>query len=441
MALVRPDVNSFAQIKVVGVGGAGGNVLNSMIDNQEVKGVDFIALNTDSQALLANKAPIKIQIGEKLTKGLGSGSNPEIGYKAAEESIEKIQETIGEADMVFITCGMGGGTGTGATPLIAQVARQAGALTVAVVTKPFIFEGSRRKVVAEDGIEELRDKVDTLIIIPNQRLLETIDKNMTLLDAFKLSDSILGEGVQGISDLITTPGLINVDFADVKTVMQNSGSALMGIGRAEGEDRAVKAARQAITSPLLEISIDGAKGILFNITSGKDITMQDVNAAAEIIGKNADPDANIIFGTTIDENLNNEVKITVIATGFDNMINNQYAQFTPTPKIQDLQEKPYSQTVDPVTLDKKEDKHKRSFFSKVLGGDRNDEEVPDKPSSVIPQKPTLRPIPSSNFSSQTLSSPSINQAQSLGNDNLDEVEKIEETEDEFDIPAFLRQKK
>ena len=317
MALVRPDVNSFARIKVIGVGGGGGNVINSMISNQNVRGVDFISINTDSQALLTSQSPIKLQIGEKLTKGLGAGASPDVGRKAAEESSEDIKQLVTDADMIFITCGMGGGTGTGASPIIAEHAKESGALTVAVVTKPFLFEGTRRMVQADDGIEELRGKVDTLIVIPNQKLLETVDKNMTLLEAFKISDSVLGEGVQGISDLITTPGLINVDFADVKTIMSNSGTALMGIGSAVGEGKAAKAAREAITSPILEVSIEGAKGILFNITSGRDITMQDVNEAAEIISRTADPDANIIFGTTIDESLSDEIRITVIATGFD----------------------------------------------------------------------------------------------------------------------------
>ena len=317
MALLKPDANTFARIKVVGIGGGGGNVINSMLSNQSVQGVDFIAINTDAQALLTNHSPIKLQIGEKLTKGLGSGSNPEVGKKAAEESHQQLEEMLADSDMVFLACGMGGGTGTGATPVVADIAKKTGALTVAVVTKPFLFEGTRRMVVADDGIEELRDRVDTLIIIPNQRLLETIDIGMRLEDAFKISDSVLGEGVQGISDLITTPGLINVDFADVRTIMTSSGTALMGIGSATGDDKAAKAAREAITSPLLEISIQGANGILFNISGGKDLTMKDVNDAAEIISKTADGDANIIFGTSIDEALNDQIKITVIATGFE----------------------------------------------------------------------------------------------------------------------------
>jgi len=317
MALVKPASNTFAKIKVLGIGGAGGNVVTSMINDQDMPGIDFISINTDAQALLATQALTKLQIGEKLTKGLGSGANPEIGRKAAEESRKQIKDLLEGADMVFLTCGMGGGTGSGGSPIIAAIAKEVGALTVAVVTKPFLFEGTRRMVVAEESIEKLKEQVDTLIVVPNQRLLEVVDQKMTLLEAFKIADSILGHGVSGISDLITTPGLINVDFADVKTIMVNAGSALMGIGIGSGEDRAITAARTAISSPLLGVSIQGARGLLFNIIGGKDLTIAEVNEAAQIITKTADADANIIFGATIDENLNDQVKITLIATGFD----------------------------------------------------------------------------------------------------------------------------
>jgi len=317
MALVKPDLNTFAKIKVLGIGGGGSNAVSSMVITQEIKGVDFISVNTDVQALLSTQAPTKLQIGDKLTKGLGSGSDPEIGKQAAEESREKIKEMLLDADMVFLTTGMGGGTGTGASPIIAEIAKETGALTVAVVTKPFLFEGTKRMVVAEEGIEELKKKVDTLIVIPNQRLLDVIDKKMTLLDAFKVADSVLGQGVQGIADLITTPGLINVDFADVRTIMTSAGSALMGIGIGAGENRSQTAARAAVSSPLLETSIDGAKGILFNIIGGKDLTMNEVSVAADIITAAADADANIIFGATIDDKMVDQVKITVIAAGFD----------------------------------------------------------------------------------------------------------------------------
>jgi len=315
--LIRPQTASLAKIRVIGVGGGGGNAINSMISSAQINGVDFIAINTDAQALIKSQANTKVQIGENLTKGLGSGGNPAVGHSAAEESSEKIKELLDGSDMVFLTCGMGGGTGTGATPVIAKIAKDLGALTVAVVTKPFAFEGTRRMVSAEDGIAELKDKVDTLIVIPNQRILEVVDKKLTLLEAFKVADSVLTHGVQGISDLITVAGLINVDFADVKTIMKDAGSALMGIGVGIGENRAMHAARQATSSPLLEVSMDGARGVLFNITGGMDLTMSEVDEASKVIAAAADPDANIIFGATIDENMHDQIRITVIATGFD----------------------------------------------------------------------------------------------------------------------------
>ncbi len=332
MALVKPNINTFAKIKVLGVGGGGSNAINSMVTSQQIQGVEFIAINTDAQALMTCQATHKLQIGEKLTKGLGSGADPEIGKQAAEESKEKIKEIVQNTDMVFITCGMGGGTGTGASSIIAELAKESGALTVAVVTKPFTFEGTRRAVVAEEGIESLKGKVDTLIIIPNQRIIDVVDKKVTLIEAFKIADSVLGQGVQGISDLITVPGLINVDFADVRTIMTNAGSALMGIGTGVGENRATTAARTAIASPLLEVSIDGAKGILFNIMGGSDLTMAEVNEAAQIIAQAADPDANIIFGATISEDMVDQVKVSVIATGFDES-RMKLQQFTSAPRV------------------------------------------------------------------------------------------------------------
>ncbi len=317
MALVKPDLNTFAKIKVLGVGGGGNNALDSMITSGQIKGVEFVAVNTDAQTLLSCKAETKVQIGDKLTRGLGSGADPKVGKEAAEESRDKIQELLFDSDMVFITCGMGGGTGTGASPIIAEVAKESGALTVAVVTKPFLFEGTRRMVTADEGIEVLREKVDTQIVVPNQRLMDVIDKNLTLIEAFKTADSVLSQGVQGIADLITTAGLINVDFADVKTIMSDAGTALMGIGEGVGENRAQTAARTAVSSPLLETSIEGAKGMLFNIIGGTDLTMSEVNQAADLISRSADADANIIFGATIDDQLIDQIKITVIATGFD----------------------------------------------------------------------------------------------------------------------------
>jgi len=317
MALVKPDVGRFAKIKVLGVGGGGGNAINTMVSSNTIVGVDFVAINTDAQALLANLAPIKLQIGENLTRGLGVGGNPEIGRESAEESREKIKNLLVDTDMVFITGGMGGGTGTGASPVIAEIAKEQGALTIAVVTKPFSFEGTRRMVAAEEGVNNLREKVDALIVIPNQKLLDSIDRKISLVDAFKTVDSILGQGVQGISDIITLPGLINRDFADIKSIMLGAGSAFMGIGTGVGENRAQSAARGAISSPLLEVSIDGARGILFTVTGGPDLTMAEVEEASKLIIEHSDADANIIFGASISEALVDQIKITVIATGFD----------------------------------------------------------------------------------------------------------------------------
>ncbi len=319
MALVKPDTSRLAKIKVVGVGGGGTNALAHMIQEKEIAGVEFIAVNTDAQVLLQNPAETKLQIGEKLTKGLGAGGNPEVGKQAAEESSERIKELLVDSDMVFITAGMGGGTGTGASPIIAEIARETGALTVAIVTKPFAFEGTRRMVTAEDGVEALTNKVDALIVIPNQRLMDVIDRKVTLVEAFKIADSVLGQGVEGISEIITIPGLINVDFADVRAIMKDAGSALLGIGTGVGENRAQMAARAAISSPLLEISIEGAKGLLFNITGGPDITMSEVDEAARIISETAETDANIIFGAAISDKMTDQMRITVIATGFDEM--------------------------------------------------------------------------------------------------------------------------
>ncbi|MBT4516464.1 MAG: cell division protein FtsZ [Candidatus Komeilibacteria bacterium] len=312
---IVPPVETFANIKVVGVGGSGGSAINRMVASK-IRGVDFIAVNTDAQALHSSIAPNKVHIGKTTTKGLGAGMDPDLGLKSAEENEQDIIERIDGADMVFITCGLGGGTGTGAAPLIADLAREAGALTVAVVTKPFTFEGVHRKDIAERGLEKLIDKVDTIITIPNDRLLQIIDKKTSLLEAFSIVDEVLKQGVQGISEVITVPGLVNVDFADVKTIMNQSGSALMGIGNATGESRARDAAKAAIDSPLLELSITGATGVLFTIAGGSDLTMFEVNEAAEVITSSCDPEAKIIFGTVIDESLGDEVKVTVIATGF-----------------------------------------------------------------------------------------------------------------------------
>jgi cell division protein FtsZ len=316
MPQVAPAVETFASIKVVGVGGAGGAAVNRMIE-AGVEGVEFIAINTDSQALHHSKAQKKLHIGKEETKGLGAGANPTTGQKAAQESIEEIRDLLAGADMVFVTIGAGGGTGSGAGHVVAKLAKDSGALVVGFATKPFAFEGDKRRANADSAIANLREAVDTLITIPNDRLLQTIDRQTPLLEAFKVADDVLRQGVQGISDLITVHGLINLDFADVKTIMSNAGSALMGIGRASGDDRAVKAAAQAIESPLLEVSIDGARGILFNVIGGNDMSMHEINTAAESITAAADPEANIIFGATINPELEGEIIITVVAAGFD----------------------------------------------------------------------------------------------------------------------------
>ncbi len=316
MGEVKPAVETFAKIKVVGVGGSGNSAVNRMILSK-IRGVEFIAVNTDVQALHHSHAPVKLHIGKTVTRGLGAGMDPEMGKRAAEESANEIREALKDADMVFVTCGMGGGTGTGAAPVVAEIARDLGALTVAVVTRPFAFEGAKRREVAEAGYKELKDRLDTIITIPNDRVLGLIDKTTSLLDAFKIVDDVLRQGVQGISELITVPGLINVDFADVKTIMMGQGSALMGIGRGAGEGRAVEAAKQAIASPLLEVSIDGARGILFTVTGGPSLGMKEVADAAAVITEKADESAKVIFGAIIDESMKDEIKVTVVATGFD----------------------------------------------------------------------------------------------------------------------------
>ncbi|MCK4259102.1 MAG: cell division protein FtsZ [Halanaerobiales bacterium] len=320
------EMRQFANIKVIGVGGGGSNAINRMIA-EGLLGVEFLAINTDAQALIASKADTALQIGEKLTKGLGAGANPEIGEKAAEESREDLKEAITGADMIFITAGMGGGTGTGAAPIVAEIAKETGALTVAVVTKPLTVEGRQRMEKADRGIVNLKSKVDTLIVIPNDRLLQVVEKQTSILDAFKTADDVLRQGVQGISNLITQTGLINLDFADVKTVMTDAGSALMGIGTGKGENRAVEATNMAIASPLLEASIDGAKGVLLNITGGIDLGLHEANDAVRIISEVADPDANIILGAVIDENLSDEIQVTVIATGFDQNVRANVKEF------------------------------------------------------------------------------------------------------------------
>lgn len=316
MELNQSQAESFARIKVIGVGGGGCNAVNRMID-EGLQGIEFIAVNTDAQALLLSKADTRVRVGDKVTRGLGAGGNPETGRKAAEESAEELYEVLKGSDMVFVTAGMGGGTGTGAAPIVAQIAKEVGALTIGVVTRPFTFEGGRRSTSAESGISKLKEHADTLIVIPNDRLLQMVDKRASLQDAFRMADDVLRQGIQGISELITVPGLINLDFADVRAIMSEGGAALMAVGKASGEDRARIAAEMAISSQLLDITIDGARGILFNVTGGPNLTLFEVNQAAEIIKGTAHPEVNLIFGSVIDPNMGEEIRITVIATGFD----------------------------------------------------------------------------------------------------------------------------
>jgi cell division protein FtsZ len=363
MAEVKPEIETFAKIKVVGVGGGGGSAINRMIANG-IKGVSFVAINTDVQALHYNKAAEKIHIGKTVTRGLGAGMNPDLGKGAAEESQNEIREALKDCDMVFVTCGLGGGTGSGASPIVAQIAKDLGALTVAVVTKPFIFEGGQRKNIAERAFSELADKVDTIITISNDKLLQVIDKRTSLLDAFKIADDVLRQGVQGIAEIITVPGIINADFADVKAVMSNAGSALMGIGTASGENKAIEAAKDAINSNLLDMSIDGARGIVFTITGGPDLSMTEVSEAAKVITSAADEDAKIIFGAVVDEKMKDQIKITVVATGFDGHGRNQKTDtaksYIPTAFITD---KENENSATPAPADK--DKNKFSVFKSI----------------------------------------------------------------------------
>lgn len=390
--LIKPKAGQAAKIKVVGVGGGGGNAISSMIKEGGIEGVDFVAVNTDAQALLHNKAEIKIQIGDGATKGLGSGGNPEVGRAAAEESREKLKDELGTADMIFITCGEGGGTGTGASPIVAEVARESGALTVAVVTKPFDFEGAPRRNQASEGIDLLKQNVDTLIVIPNQRVLQVIDKKTSIIDAFQKIDSVLHQGVKGIAELITLPGLINVDFADVRSIMKDAGNAIMGMGMGSGDKRAITAIRQSISSPLLDASIDGAKGILLNIVGGRDLSMSEIDEAATMITKAADPDANIIFGAAIDERLTDEIKITVIATRFDESTMKLF-------KFQRPQEEARAKTIEEAEAEA-EKEEEREEFSLYPPEEKHDyQEQPPAPRRNSPP-----------------------------------------SDDEFDIPAFLRKK-
>jgi len=397
VAQIKPPFETFARIKVVGCGGSGGNALARMIEAR-IHGVEFIAVNTDAQALHATNAPTKIHIGKSLTRGLGAGMNPEVGRQAAEDTKEEIQNALKGADMVFLATGLGGGTGTGATPVVAEIARELGALTVAVVTKPFNFEGAQRARISEEGWNNLRDRVDALITIPNDRLLSVIDRKTPLLESFYIVDDVLRQGVQGISDLITIPGIINVDFADVKAVMTNSGSALMGIGRASGEDRAIEAAKMAINSPLLEVSIDGARGVLFNVSGGTDMAMAEINEAARIITEHVDSDAKVIFGAVIDDKIKKgELKVTVVATGFNNG--------HPTPNHPTVNDGP--SLFDNVP--------KRGL--NVSGNGLSGDGLVDQRTPAQPVNPTL-----------------------AGKSGVKELVDSSVDDDEFDIPAFIRRK-
>ena len=393
---LRSDSENFALIRVIGVGGGGSNAVNRMI-RAEMMGVQFIACNTDAQALLQSDAPHKIRIGDKITRGLGAGGDASIGQRAAEEDSEKIAEALKDSDMVFITAGLGGGTGSGAAPIVAEIAKELGALTIGVVTKPFSFEGQRRKIIAERAADELRAKVDTLITIPNDRLREVVQKNTSMVEAFRYVDDVLRQGVQGISDIITVPGVINLDFADVRTIMKDAGSALMGLGRAGGDNRALDATRQAITSPLLEVNINGTQGILFNITGSSNLTLSEVWEAAEEIRSVADPEANIIFGTSFDERLADEVMITVIATGFDSSRKREPAH---TESRQQTPVAVRSARPDPLEFLREMDRQQRVNSPEPLGpvhsaGTYGPNGLPDRQPVPVPVQPSPlhRPLP------------------------------------------------
>ncbi len=395
MAEVLPDIQTFARIKVCGVGGGGASAVERMIKSK-VQGIEFVTINTDAQSLHHSHAQTKIHIGQSLTRGLGAGADPQIGRKAAEENEQEIRDALKGTEMVFITAGEGGGTGTGAAPLIAQIARESGALVVGIVTKPFTFEGERRSAQADKGIEELKDHVDTLITIPNDRLLDMIDRKTSLLDAFKVVDDVLQQGVQGISDLITVHGLINLDFADIKSIMQDAGSALMGIGQAKGENRALEAAKQAIDSPLLEVNIEGAKGVLFNITGGRNMSMHEIDEAAKLITEAVDPNANIIFGAVLDEEMEDNIKITVVATGFEGGRQVSRPAMGRTPEVATESIRPTFLDLEPLP-----DPDPEPVASRFSKGPFIDEKLDDKPANLSehsdlffdePSKPSVNSI-------------------------------------------------
>lgn len=420
MGEVKPDVETSAKIKVVGVGGSGANSVTRMMECK-LKSIDFVAVNTDAQDLHHCKAQEKIHIGKNLTRGLGAGMNPEIGRQAAEENRDEIQEALKGMDMVFVVYGAGGGTGSGAGPVIAEAAREAGALTIGLVTKPFSFEGRQRTIIAEESIENLKDRVDTLIVIQNDKLLQIIDRNTSLVNAFKIVDDVLRQGVQGISDLITKPGIVNVDFADVRAVMQDSGSALMGIGVASGEDRAIQAAKSSINSPLLDVSIDGAGGVLFNITGGEELTMMEVDEAARVITENIDPNARIIFGASIDDSVKKgEVRITVVATGFDLEERNQSSDVFPKTKQTNF----VKTEVDKI-VNKSVNKNKKADAINIFAEEDDEEKL----GGIIKRKRSLIKNEEAKDTDSDLSG--SQKSMNLNNDF---------EEEELEIPAFIRKK-
>jgi cell division protein FtsZ len=414
MSEMALNENSFATIKVIGVGGGGGNAVNRMIE-EGLGGVEFITVNTDSQSLLLSKARTRVRIGDKLTRGLGAGGNPEIGKKAAEESADELYEVLRGADMVFITGGMGGGTGTGAAPVVAQVAKELGSLTIGVVTKPFTFEGSRRISSAEMGIEELKSKVDTLIVIPNDRLLQIVDKRASLNDAFRTADDVLRQGIQGISELITVPGLINLDFADVRTIMSEGGAALMAVGTASGEDRARKAAEAAISSNLLDVTIDGARGILFNVTGGPDMSLFEVNEAAAIIKETSHADVNLIFGAVIDENMRDTIRITVIATGFERH-SSVGARSLPKPAMAERR-----------TSQSRQQQTTQAAQQSI-------------PQPVAPQSPLRQPVQPPVEPRQQPPAPPVSTRRDAQDDDVPSSAGNAYSSDDLDIPTFLRKR-
>jgi cell division protein FtsZ len=434
MAEIKPDIETFAKIKVVGVGGSGNNAVTRMIDSK-IKGVEFVVVNTDAQALHHSKAQEKIHIGKNLTKGLGAGMNPEIGRQAAEENRDEIQEVLKGADMVFVTCGLGGGTGSGAAPIVAETAKELGALTVGVVTRPFAFEGAQRRAIADEALANMKDRVDTLITIPNDKLLSIIDRKTTLINAFRIVDDILRQGVQGISDLITKPGIVNVDFADVRAIMEDSGSALMGIGIASGDNRATEAAKAAINSPLLDLSIDGAKGVLFNISGSTDLTMLEINEAANIITENIDPNAKVIFGAVADDQIRKgEIQITVVATGFD-AVKNKENLFGMKPRI--VKQSPVSSVADGFEDAPAAHHVSHRHQPAPMAAPTPSMRVTEPEAHVEPELEERITFPSKKLETPLIIEEKI---QPRGLSMRGETKALEEDDDDLEIPAFIRRK-